>query len=378
VYDERYYLKFAEHVQTAGFREALTSRVNEHSSAVGPVYPALHLAVSRVTRIQPPAVRWVNFVGLLIVIAMLAHSLKSLGRSSSVVAAGSILAVPFLWASVGLALTELPALCIYTVFVYAILRLLRLPIDKPDRDAHLQAVVAGAILGLTILARQTYLVGVPAIAALVLVRPRQWTLWVTVLCVTALVSGWLFVLWGGLIPPSLQYQTSNISIGRGVLSLAYIAAATLLIDPRWLLPRSPKVLIGLIAAGAMFALLYFDWTDAPAQSMLRRLGGWMLPAGYCILVAMTSLAFVWLWNTAQRAWEDRADAQRVFLFLSLFALVAAPANGFVFSSRYVVGALGALVLVLDVPRPENPWLGLRILAGSAIGAISLLSYYRLA
>jgi hypothetical protein len=313
----------------------------------------------------------------MIVIATLARTLPGSDRRLGLIGASSILAVPFLWPTAGMALTEIPAMIFFSLGVLWMVRVIQVPEAEVSRRTYVWAVIAGVLLGTSILARQTYLVAVPAIPLLTLVAPRRWKLWLTATVTTILVCGWLFIVWGGLIPPYQHYLPTPISPLRLLLSLSYIAAATLFLNPTWLRPSSVKELLLLLGLGAIVALLVFDYTDAPAQSVLRTLGGWMMPVGLGILALMTALAFLWGWTAARRALQERHDVLRVFLFLVLFALVAAPAKGYFFSSRYVVGGLGVLVLVLDLPRVWDRWLGLRILAGSLAGAISLLSYYRL-
>jgi hypothetical protein len=93
-------------------------------------------------------------------------------------------------------------------------------------------------------------------------------------------------------------------------------------------------------------------------------------------IAMTVVGLVCVWIAAHRAWYERRDIVRVFLYLTLFALVAAPAKGFTFSSRYVVGALGVLLLVTGLPPRTDRWLPVRMALGTAAGALALLRYYQ--
>ena len=70
-YDEHNHIGLTQLVATNGWRDALLSP--ENSSAAGPLYPAIHLMLSPITHLQPPAIRWVNFCCFLGVVLLLAR-----------------------------------------------------------------------------------------------------------------------------------------------------------------------------------------------------------------------------------------------------------------------------------------------------------------
>jgi hypothetical protein len=164
----------------------------------------------------------------------------------------------------------------------------------------------------------------------------------------------------------------------GVLSLSYVAGATLFLNPHWLKIGSLKIALIGIALGVGLAFLARDYAAPPAKSLLLRIFGdpWGLLAGFCLGTVLTTVAVVWVWNTLRIAWRERRDPVRAFLFLALFALVAAPIKvPHLFSSRYVVGLLGVLVLVVGMPQSSGYSLALRIAIGSLAGAASLWTYF---
>jgi hypothetical protein len=376
VYDERWHLRYSEMIRDSGWIHTMSATTSDHSSGVGPVYPAMHLAASPATGLKAPAVRWVNYLCLLAVIAILARTFPAESRQRALVGAASILAVPFVWPTVGMALTELPALVPFSLFVLCMLRAVGVPADQPSARSYQWALAAGVFLGLAVLARQTYLAVTPALPMLLVLAPRKWGIVLTSLVVATLVCGWLFIVWGGLIPPYADYHTTTIDPKRVVLSLGYIAAATVFINPKWLWPRSLKSFLISLAVSTVVAVLIFDFTELPAEGLFARFGDLGLPMSIATRIAMTVVGFLWAWVAAQRAWEDRRDVGRVFLYLILFALVAAPAMGFSFSSRYVVAAVGVLPLVIGFPPLTDRWLPARMLLGSAAGALALLRYYK--
>lgn len=375
-YDEPYHLRVAEMVRESGWRAAMSSP--DSQSAAGPLFAAVHLALSPLTGRQAPAVRWVNFVCLVAVILLLAS--QTSGRSWEVrcTAAASILSVPFLWPTSGMALTELPALVVFTLFVLAFLRVLYLP-DGASTRLIAWASVAGLCLGVAILGRQTYLVALPVILAMVFWLPQRWPIFAVTVALSLVTCGWLFVLWGGLVPPSAQRVSSGFRLDHGVLSLSYVGGATLLLNPRWMKPRNRAVLVGSLAAGVLLACLARDYANPPARSLLVQMFDERvaLLAGFVIGLGLAGIGMVWVWNTLQEAWREREHPARSFLFLILFALVAAPMKvSHLFSSRYVVGLLGVLFIVVWLPGEQRGWWVLRMVSGCSIGAATLWTYFR--
>jgi hypothetical protein len=154
----------------------------------------------------------------------------------------------------------------------------------------------------------------------------------------------------------------------------------LFLNPLWFRIRNLKVALGSVLFGVGLALLTCDYANPPARPLLVKIFGeqWGLLVGFCIGVMLTAVAVVWVWNTILIASRERRDPVRAFLFLTLFALVAAPmAVSHQFSSRYVVGLLGVLVLLVGVPQTSVYSLALRITLGSFAGAASLWTYFYL-
>jgi hypothetical protein len=377
VYDEPYHLDLAKSVLATGWRAALTSPDNQ--SAAGPLYSAIHIAASSLTGFLAPAIRWINFICLAFVVVMLAKTNQKESADSNWIPAISILSVPYLWPTAGMALTELPALAAFTFFIFALLKILCSPDDKASARSFCWAGVAGLGVGLSILGRQTYLFALPAVAALFFVAPKKWMLWLVCLTVAVGSCGWLFIWWHGLVPPSQHHVDSGIRPDFGVLSVSYVAAATLFLNPQWLKISNVKAVIGSVLLGIGLAFLTRDYASPPAKPLLLKIFGDQLglAVGFCIGALLTSVAVVWIWNTLLIMWRERRDPVRVFLFLTLFAMMAAPMKvSHQFSSRYVVGLLGVLVLVLGVSQTSGYLLALRIAFGSIIGAACLWTYFR--
>lgn len=146
--------------------------------------------------------------------------------------------------------------------------------------------------------------------------------------------------------------------------------------PRWLVPERKQLLIPAGLLGACLAVLTREYEEPPGKSLLIRLLGTdvALVVGFLVFVVMAAFGISWLFITFMRLWQRRDDAYQVFCGITLLALVAAPVKiSHLFSSRYVVGLLGVLLIILQ--PTSSKLLAARIFAGSLIGAVILYFYY---
>src|SRR4029077_89346 len=146
----------------------------------------------------------------------------------------TLLAVPFIWPAIGMALTEMPALLFFTCFVLLFLRLIESdPGSSPGMFGL--AFAAGLCLGVAILGRQTYLVVLPVLVIMIFWLREKWPAILICILMTLAVCGWLFVLWHGLGPPHVyRIARSSVRLTNVLLSLSYAAVATLFFNPAFL------------------------------------------------------------------------------------------------------------------------------------------------
>ena len=376
-YDEHQHQGLTQLVRQLGWKEALLSP--EDQSAAGPLYPAIQLAFSPLTGLRAPAIRLVNFICLLLVMLLIAKQVFGSPLRREWIAAASILSVPFLWPATGMALTELPALATFTVFVYLFVGLLNLP-DIISVQSCALAGFAGLFLGLSILGRQPYLAVLPVVALMILWQPKKWSLLLVCFAVALSVCCWLFILWGGLAPASYnQLAHSKFSLANGVPAISYAGAATLFLNPRWMKLNDYKVTLSCVIAGGLLACLTREYAAPPARTLLVRIFGdkLALPVGFLIGACLVILGTIWVWNLAKKAWEVRFSPTSIFLLITLFALAVTPIMMTAqFSSRYIVGMLGVLLVVVGIPRNLGKWWIIRMVSGSLVGAACLWTYFR--
>jgi len=376
-YDERNHVGLAQIVAKDGWCDALVSP--ENHSATGPLYPAIHLMLSPVTHLQAPAIRWANFCCFLAVILLLASYRPTEPLGMRMLFGFTLLSVPFLWPTVGLALTEIPSLLFFTGFVLLFLRLINSGIGS-SRGVLGSALAAGLCLGAAILGRQTYLIIVPVVVIMILWLREKWP--AVLLCsITALaISGWLFALWHGLAPPHYyQLAEPSVSFSNMLFSLSYAAVATLFLNPAWLFRQREKAWIVCAVCGVTSAYLARNYEDPPAKSLLvhvfgTQMGLWI---GLAIGCAIAAVGVIWAWTALKAFWQARRDPEQVFLLLSLGALVLAPMKMTAqFSSRYVVGSLSVLLLVVDAPLQSREYWVPRMVVGTFLGMAILWTYYQ--
>jgi len=164
-----------------------------------------------------------------------------------------------------------------------------------------------------------------------------------------------------------------------LLSLSYVAVATPFLNSSWLAGQRPIGWVICSLCGVALAYLTRDYENPPAKSLVvqtfgTQLGLWI---GFVLGCVLAAIGVIWVWTALKTLSHERRDAAQVFLFLSLGALVLAPMKiTWQFSSRYVVGALGVLYLIIDAPCQSPRYRAARMIVGSILGMAILWGYYQ--
>ena len=382
VYDELAHISNVSEVHRIGWIATLTSASN--ISAAGPLFTAIHLICEPWTKLSAPAIRLPNFILFIGLVLVLARTAQLLQLRDPALAALSIIAVPFLWPAAGMALTEIPAL-----FCYAASVLVCVGVEQAGNRVSVAriclALMGGILLGLACLGRQTYLATLLALPFLCRRELKTWLSPALIAFSALSVCGWLFWVWGGLIPPSLKANDAGLHYSHGVLSFSYLALATLFLAPKWLLfekglSRKELVLIYAVGLGAaILTLAYPIAVIAPARSLMERILTPSLFAWYprVISALLAGLAAIWLMKFARELWLYRDQRVWLFIHLSLLVLALTPIKiSHQFSSRYVVTDIALLVLLVWKRHDPISWVyGARVAFGTFIGAMILRTYF---
>ena len=152
IYDERYYME-SSYTLAAHF-DLLGPLRTPLDLAAGPLYPYVHVLLAPLTKLQVPAVRYVNWAALMAVLGCSWRTLALLGYRDAAARAAMLLAVPMIGPTSGMALTELPAMAMASLSVLAVAEAVAAP---APRRAWLWWTLSGVAAGFAILGRQTYL-----------------------------------------------------------------------------------------------------------------------------------------------------------------------------------------------------------------------------
>ena len=378
VYDEGLHLQQVETLSDSGFWTMLTE---PSSSAAGPVYPVLHSALSPWTALSAPAVRVLNLALTVATIGLLALTLFRYGCRDVWQRAGFFLAVPMVWVTAGMALTEIPSTFFMTAAVASLAAVppFREEIGTPSQGrVWLLFLVAGVFIGLAILSRQTYL---PA-----LIFPFLTAAYCRRLLLPAIASSVVAVLmmlpvlvaWGGLVPPGQERAAGGIVIAHGAVAFGYIAITVGILAPAFFRPAlRPVLFVGL--AFLSLALAWLLRVDLlPMRSVAESLLPSTLlgPAGTLGGAAWIGAAGLFGWSCLIHLFENWRDA-RFTVNCLLVGLMGATSLGVVHlvSSRYAMVVFPFLLLMLQPWIDLTRWTALRLTFGAALGALALASYF---
>ncbi|MFN8346819.1 MAG: glycosyltransferase family 39 protein [Spirosomataceae bacterium] len=354
------------------------SLLNIKNQAPGPLYELIHSFFSSFTALQFPAVRYVNFLLLVLMTVLLYRILQEVFKSEDAfIKAFSLMTVPMLWSIGGLALTEIPTLFFGVLTLYFYFAI------SPARTFTantVYAVLCGFSLGLTILGRTQFLVIFLTMGLFVRSAPKSlFFIRSLTLLIAAFVCFPVFYLWKGLTPPTLRYQ-SETNLFYGFLALSYSSMAFFILAPSWFyikrrhLPYYAALLCAALAVNLKFELYHY----LGFNSLLSRLKNPELLHLLSLVIPCLFVPVAWLFLSGffYRLREQRNHKEQTFLYVSFLLLILSSVKvSHIFSPRYVAQALPLAVLMAAPYFTLNRWrVGIGI-AGIAIGSFSLNAYY---
>ena len=381
IYDEGNHLSFIGVLRTHGFS---VDFLRAFPGPVGPLSTIIYDLVTRVIGFSFPFIRLFSFA-LLLGSAWVLSRVVSIGawRSTGQVTpglAGALLTtLPTAGVSAGMVLTETPAM----LFVIFSLLALTWSLSSHSLGVSLfSAAVAGVALGLAILGRQSYLVTVPCLLALLVSDTQRWTqdaIRIGVLCTATLaVTAPVFLVWGGLTPPGTSSLVAGIAPWHGVLAMGYAAIIAFLLAPDIFgVAHMRKWRLIVTALLSLVAWYLTAESFTPLRSTLVALvgegGAAIIGALFCFVIAFLAIHF--LVSMALYLWDNRHD--RMILFYGIAALVGLASNVKIthqFSSRYVFVFVPFLLLSVVGSLRASRHLPIRVAAGACISLLSLSSY----
>jgi hypothetical protein len=374
IYDEHYHMEAARLLAAgSSLNEMLRSPLD---SAAGPFYGVLHAALQPITKLEAPAVRFVNFFLLLAAVGGLGYCFKTWRFDSPWQRAAVLSGIPMVWVTTGIALTEVPGLALVTAGVAMVVWVLNRA-GQRSAIAFAGFFVAGVFGGLAITARQTYLPIILAPFMIALVDKRwRWPALLAVLAASAIPLP-MFVIWKGLTRSSQAHVGEGIAIDHGLLAFSYLAVVVCIIAPRFFMARW-RIAAGAGVIGFLVNVVFVKFEWKAAAGLANHLPHFFLDRCYAILVGsvLVSSVIVFLIAIGANLWERRQDKLFVLAMIQTVVLTAT-AFGIVhlFSSRYVLNSFPFALVTVQPFFSLSNWSAARILAGAALGAASLSTYY---
>lgn len=372
VYDEPLHLEGARLlVGGSSLKEMLLAPI---PTAAGPLFPLVHALAAPLTHLQGPAVRWVSVMFLIWAIAATFSVLHQLGRRDAFYAACLLLGVPASWVSGGMALTEMPG----AAMASSALALLLFGQSLQERNKPLIIAAfsaSGFLAGLAVLGRQIYLPIIVMYPVVAVFDRRLWIASAVALTCACLVIAPLFIIWGGILAPTMHHHGGSIVISHGVLSFGYLGATSLILAPAFYMQEF-RATVAVAVIGGMLNAMFFGLEILPFRGALSVFQSWQNYVGPISGSVLVGLACAFGTSFVVTVWKKRGDHFSLLIALMTFLLAATPlAIVHLFSSRYTFAAVPFLLILLQPFFVPSVWASGRLLIGAALGAVSLYSYF---
>lgn len=372
IYDENYYIPAAKYLLGV---DSLKTFARDWPIGPGPLHALIHSLLKPLTNLEPPSIRFINIGFLLATICFLFGLSIQLGSKQPFLASISVLGLPTTMVISGMALTEMPAICFFTAGQYLLISALRV---QGGYRRVIALIIGGLFAGISIVGRQPYLLALLPLPLLCVghIRNRWWQL--TIFLLAAIIfPGVLFLVWGGLLPPSHAFVAKKLfSIQHAIISLAYAGTLTLILAPKWF--QFNRRYLYILPLATIFIFFASSVRLAPLSTLAQHYLNDRLFEIYTILssLVLMSIALFFLISLCDHALKKKQDS--VYLYFSFCLILLVISSGFathLFSSRFTAMAIPLIVLVADRFIDTGLFGSLRMVFGGVIGLLSLLSYY---
>ncbi|MDO8878602.1 MAG: hypothetical protein Q8M24_19220 [Pseudolabrys sp.] len=381
VYDEQWFLGTLDLLKRHGLSLGF---LREFPGAAGPTFTLVFAAVDRVWMLHFPWLRFVNVLLLFGSVALLWRILKSTPgfppSPGPALIAASLMMMPTVGVSAGMALTEMPALFFITASVL-LLTLMEADDAKPAR--LFLAAACGVAIAAAVLGRQNYLVLLPCLLLAFGYPPafrRQEMVQIGVIIGTvAAIAGPVFIVWDGLIPPLSAWSGGGFSPANGIRSAGYAGLIAFLFAPEIFRVLSHRKIV--LAAAFVLSVpvaLMLGPVSVPMASVTRALSAEALTgpiaASFSFVLSFSAVCFVGCF--AFYVWQERTNW--LTRFAGSMALLGILSNAKIthqFSSRYVFVFLPFIVMAAAPAVRVNWHQPLRLAIGAVISLGALASYY---
>jgi hypothetical protein len=347
---------------------------NSLTHASGPLYGILYSPVWVASDRNIRALRITTFGLMCCLITLLAFVLA---RNGSPAGYGfCLISIPPVWVCSGIALDESLSM-VFLLLALAILGPDVYDVTLPVATRTVRFLAAGILIGFAALVRQPLILPAVAVLLSALFHRRRPIVaaWTPIVAFAMLIP--LIIVWKGLTPP-LVGRHFGFAIDHLIMGLAYGALFGLLIEPRFL--WTTKLQIALLAFASVCTNEVFQiFTWSPLKSVAERLLSGSVLHAYSrvcgsLLIAAAVLCAI---SIARRTYESRKDPWYLAIHSSLCLMLLWPlVMQAQFSSRYTLTAVPFQILASQRFLSKQKIPLTRLCVGAALGALSLLTYYR--
>lgn len=369
-WDEVWHLQQAQAL--AGADSILSWLESNQVSACGPFYPAVHWLLSGGNGILPvPWVRLPNLVALAFIVVAAGRTMVARGQPAA--AAGALLAIPMIWVTAGLALTEIPAIAGATLAGWAAVERGR-PAAEP---AAIRRWTLLFVLGLSCatLTRQTLAVVAPGLAIIAFRGRRDFAALFCALVLGLAPLGLLAVAWGGLLPPKLEF-VSGFEASHALLAFCITGLVVVLVAPTFFVAHWRSAATVGVTVATLNVLL--GWVHPAVLTSVQKMVGdpaWALIVERSLAWFAVLLGAGFTASAVETVWRNRDRSEMGLLLVVLAINLACAANRYQFSSRYPAIAAPFLIMFLAPWVQLTPWALARYTFGAGVGFMALRSYY---
>jgi hypothetical protein len=372
-YDEPWYLENVSLLKEAGFSSDFLLRLK---GPAGPLYALVHWTLFPLTNLEVVPTRMVNIVFSLCIVLfiyLLIGALNPEKKSTSYL----FFAIPMAYPTIGLALTEIPAM----FFLTASLLLLVYGLHDRSWRRYLLMVASGFLFSLAVIGRQPYLLVLVSVVLFFLVYERNHlTEMFIVSFFSVLIPAFVFFTWKGLVPKIGDVATQKAAeINYLFFALGY-GFITLFTDYRLIIiPKSRFFIIYIMALAGLVLVCYFAGISfTPLSTIMKTL----LPAflftfyGFFMAGLLMFSGLYFLYSYFWRIYERREEKYFVFFSMALLLVVISSVKvTHQFSSRYVFQAAPFFVLLSSFNKGQQDRVQVLFsVVGTILGIGSLLSY----
>ena len=376
-YDEPYYLSNIELIRQYGWGRDFIAQLK---GPAGPLYAYLHAIIEPITGQIPVNVRLVNVILAALIIYFLYKLINHLNGKGYV--AFLFMAIPMSYPTVGMALTEIPAMFAFSLSIFILDGLYKK--GSFSISDCILGLISGGLFSLAISGRQPYLLSLAPFALIFFSKlPVNRKKLTAIFLASALAYPfYLFSIWGGLTPKTGGEiaNTGGFSLTNFMLSLGYASILMALLAPDFFIRLSKRnlVLYSLFFALTLVVFKYTGSHFAPLHNQMQGLLSDRLFSLYQItcpsLLALIGIYF--LHSCWSRMLEKRENVVFIVCLLMLLAILFSCIKvTHQFSSRYVFQAAPLFLIVASFYIGDRlihklPWV-----IGLIIGIISITAYY---